>query len=297
MRKPVLNQQRALAVVAGLALVISLLPARLARLVSGYPRHLLAATLAPADHVLKPLADSLRRPPDLPVDLGNREEYERATQQIFELQYKLSQANQRIAELSQIRNTFRLTGVGLLSATVTAWSANPSHPTLTVNRGSTHGLRTGLVVVRGFSLVGTITDAGPVTATVGLITATKNHLVVRIKPPASDSQPRQLTIQAHTAKTRDCFWASIGQDDPVQEGDLAHLNDDTWPPQARGFVVGTVTKIEKHPDDPILRRRLTITPIRSLAHLDAVTVIVPASPPDADLPHSETDQQIPTTRP
>ena len=72
----------------------------------------------PTDHLIKPLADKLRRPADLSVDLGNQEEYEHAKQQILELQYKLRQANERIAQLSEIRETLRLVGVKLLSATI-----------------------------------------------------------------------------------------------------------------------------------------------------------------------------------
>ncbi len=287
MRKPILNSRRVQIGVVVFLLVCSFLPSRWAATLSRQPRYLLGAAMAPVDHFLKPWADAVRRPPDLPIDLGNREEYERAKQQIVELQYRLAQANRQIALLSQIRHKLRLVGVGLIPATVTAWSGDPLHPTLTVNRGSRHGLRSGLVVVRGFNLIGRVADVGPVTSTVGLITAPLSHLVALIKPPTEDSQPREMMLQLQAIKGRDEFWASTNADDPVRVGDLAQLYDDAWPTAARGFVIGKVTRIDNHPDDPILRRRMVVTPIRSLAHLDHITVIVPTGQVHIQEPRGE----------
>lgn len=280
MRRPWPNPQHVLfgAVVA--LLVLSLLPTHWAALVSRPPRHLLNAAIAPADHLLKPLADALRYRPDSPVDLGNQEEYERARQQIVQLQFRLRQAKERIAELSQLRDQLKLVGVGLLPAAVTAWGGDRLHPHLTLNKGQRHGVRPGQVVVRGFTLVGRITDAGPVTSTVRLVTAADTHLVTLFKPPTPGQSARQWMARIQAAKGRDGFWAAISADDPVREGDLVHLYDDSWPQNARGFVIGKVTQIQKHPDDPILRRRVIVTPTRSLRHLDHVTVIVPTGASD-----------------
>jgi len=278
-RSRLFNSQRTLIGLIILLLASSLLPARWARVISSQPRHLLQASLAPVDHLLKPLADKLRRPPDLPVDLGNREEYERAKQQIVELQYKLRQATEQIAELSQTRSQLRLVGVQLLPATVTAWSGDRLHPSLMINRGSRHGLRPGLVVARGFSLMGRVTDTGPVTATARLITAPKTYLIVSIRPPATTTEPREILTQVQAAGSGSEFWCETSADDPIQINDLAYLYDDAWPTEARGLVVGKVTRIDPHPDDPILRRRVVIRPIRSLMHLDHVTVIIPIEAP------------------
>lgn len=275
MKKSRLNPRRALIGLLLLLIISSLLPARWAGALTSRPRYLLEAALAPMDHLLKPLADSLRQRPALTVDLGNQEEYQRAMQQIVQLQYRLGQANERVAELSQIRNQLRLVGVGLMPATVTAWRGDRVHPALSINRGSRHGLATGMVVVRGFNLVGRIVHVGPVTSTVGLINEPESYLIVLIKPPAADVEPRQLICQVYTAPGRDELWANTDADDPIRIDDLVHLYDDAWPSHTRGLVVGVITQIDPHPDDPILRRRVTITPIRSLAHLDHVTVIVP----------------------
>jgi len=279
MSKPILNPQRALVGTVFLLLVSSLLPARWAAVVTSQPRYILTAVMAPADHLLKPMADAIRRPPALTVDLGNQEEYERAKQQMVNLQFRLSQANQRILELSEIRDQFKLVGVGLMPATVTSWSGDPLHPTVTLNRGSRHGLTEGLVVVRGFHLVGRIVNVGPVTSSVGLITAPDTHMIALLKPPTTGTEPREMIAQLNTARGRDLFWTGTDRDDPVRLDDLAYLYDSTWPTQARGFVIGKVTAIDPHPDDPILRRRVTVTPVRSLAHLDHVTVIVPTGEP------------------
>ncbi len=258
-------------------LVCSMLPARWARVVSSQPRHLLAAAMAPMDHVLKPLADKLRRPPELAVELGNREEYERAQQQIVELQFKLRQATQLIAELSQVKEQLRLTGVQLRTATVTSWSGDRLHPTLLINRGTRHGVAVGMVVVRGYQLVGRVVDVGPVTATVRLITAPQTHLIASMIPPVVGSAPREVMAQLRVGKDGLTLEADTNAEDPVLVGDLAHLSDESWPVEAVGFVVGKVTRIDNHPDDPLLRRKVVVEPVRSLAHLGQVTLIVPAT--------------------
>jgi len=275
MRKTFFNPRRALICVVLLLLGTSLLPSPWADVISSRPRHLVMAAIAPADHLLKPIADWMRRPANLQVDLGNQEEYERAKQLIVELQYRLSQANQTVAQLSQIRRELTLVGIGLMPATVIAWNGDRLHTTITLNQGSQHGLMIGQAVVRGFNLVGRIVNIGPVTSTVELITSPGSHLIVLIKPSSSGAEPREMIAQLSTAPGSDTFWAHTDADDPIRVGDLAHTYDDAWPSEARGFVVGKVTQIEKHPDDPILRRRAIITPIRSLAHLNRVIVIVP----------------------
>lgn len=283
MKKSILNPRRALMSLLLLFVVISLLPAQWVGALTYRPRYLLEAALAPADHLLKPLADALRRPPELSVELSNREEYQRALQQIIQLQFRLRQANERVAELSKIRDQLKLVGVGLMPATVTSWRSNRIHPSLMINRGSRHGLAPGMAVVRSFNLVGRVVHVGPVTSTIGLINAPDSYLIVMIKPPVAGLEPRQMVCQVYTTPGRNELWADTDEDDPIRVDDLAHLYDDTWPSHTRGFVVGKVTRIEPHPDDPILRRRVVLTPVRSLAHLDRVTVVVPLQESDNDI--------------
>ena len=73
------------------------------------------------------------------------------------------------------------------------------------------------------------------------------------------------------------FIAVVSEDQPIQIGDLAHLEDRTWPREARAVVVGKVVEIAPDPNDPVLRQRVVIQPIRSLRHLSRLVVLVPSN--------------------
>jgi cell shape-determining protein MreC len=287
MRKSRLQPQQVLAATTVALGLAAMVPGSWARTLTDRPRYLLRAVLYPSEIALKSLADAVRRPADRSVDLGEGEQLrvnlEQALYYNEQLSQELAQARAKIAQLTGMREYLSLTGVRLMPASVASWSGDSLYPTLTINRGYKHGLRPGLVVADGFNLVGRLSSVGPVAATVRLVTAADTQLVVRVLPPVPGAPPRSVLTRAQAAQRRLEFWATTDEDDPVCEGDLAYLADEGWPAEARGLVVGQVARIEKHPDDPILRRRVVIRPIRSLTHLDRVTVIVPTDfePPRA----------------
>lgn len=260
-----------LATVAVSLALLSQIPSSCVRSISDRPRDIVASLLNPLTHPLKRLADSVRRRHDLEVEAPRHENREEALQYIRRLEAELDDAHETIAQLSQTRQILTFQSVKLTSASVTASSDH----TLTINKGRMAGLRDGLVATAWGNLVGRISHAGPVTATIQLITALKTLLTVRIVPPVPGEPPRDRLVQVQA--DHGFFTAVVNENHPVEHGDLAHLEACNWcPPDARGFVVGKVVKIEPHPDDPMLRQRLVIQPIKSLRHLSAVAVLVPS---------------------
>ncbi len=280
MKRSPLNARQVLLVLVVVLVVSSFLPARWAGGLSAPPRHIINAAARPVTYPLKLLADSIRRPPDLRVDNSSNEalarQYEAALQTIRRLEMQLEDAQQEIATLSQVRTNLGLSGVQLYPASVTAWSTGRAQPSLTINRGSRHRVRVGMVVASGFNLVGRVSSVGQVTSTVRLITAPDTRVTVRIVPPLPDSPSRQMLVQAQTVAGEDRLMAQTDVDDPARVGDLAHLDDERWPAAANGLVVGKVVAIENDPEDPLLRRHTYIQPLRSLAYLDRVVVLLPA---------------------
>jgi len=276
---PHLTPRRLLAMLLILLVGASMLPSTWSRFLTGGPRHLTRAAVTPMTHPLNLLAQRLRparapiREPITTPDLLL--ERDLLLQQVRRLQQDLTEANQTIAALSQVRDTLRLEGSQLIEAAVVSWSPDPTQPTITINRGKRHGITNGLVVATGFNLVGQVTDAGPITATVKLFTQPKpnDRIIVDIVPPDATSAPRRFTAElTHQGGGR--FVGDGKGDGQVRVGDLAHLSDPTWPREARGFVVGTVTEVNKHPEE-FLRRRFTVRPIRDLRRLTKVLVLVP----------------------
>jgi len=280
MRRPLFTQRRALVTTIVLLGIASFLPINIAGRLADPARDLLRLTTMPLAHPLKAVGDSVRGREPLPVQLGDADDYEWAKREIERLRQELDEATRQIAELSHMRQETAMRGNTLQRARVTGWSNRPMAPTLTLNRGTRDGVSAGYVVASGFNLVGRVTDTSSTGATVHLITAPTTPLTVRFVPsalrssaPAGGAAVCELNTQ--TAGQGHVFVGVVPHDAPVRPGDLAKLQDPTWPAEAAGFIVGKVTTVDPHPDDPTLRKRVTVEPIRALAHLSEVVVVVP----------------------
>ena len=189
--------------------------------------------------------------------------------------------------MRQVRQVQDLQGFTYLPARVILPVRDASQRVITINRGTRHGVQEGLVVTVGANLVGQVlADPGPSTATVRLITAPNTFLVVRLIPPVPGSTPYEPFVNIREANDGQEFWAEIDADATVRAGDLAHLADDTWPTEARGFIVGRVQEIIEHPDRPYLSRRVIIKPLRPVGRLSNVVVLIPrgTTPPEETAP-------------
>lgn len=290
MKRSFLTPRRLLALLAVLLLVSSFLPvdqdsqaaeqrrawgSRLAE----RPRALVAAAISPVTRLLHALSTGLRSQDRDPVlwdtwdDLAVR--YGRALQRNERLEQENTALKRQIAQLSQIRELFGLAGVSLVDARVNASSTDPLNPVLTINRGERHGVRRQMAVASAFSLVGEVTNVGPFTSDVRLITAPGTQLRVRLVPPTPDAAARTIEVQLERAEDGPWFEVQLGTQQPVQPGDLAHLSDPIWPTEAMGFVVGQVIEVGPDPDDPLNFQRVIVKPIPPLTRLNRVTVLVP----------------------
>ena len=295
MNRRVFTHRRILAGVVVLLVVMSQLPGPVVGWMSNKPRQFVASLLNPVTQPLWRMSSSVRRPPDLDVDLPFsqltpslppdqadlvrqfRQTQLQYMQYMRQLELELEDARRVIAQLSQIKQHLNLEDSRIVVAAVTTASADPAGPTLTINRGTRNSmeLRTGLVVTAGYDLVGRLSNVGPASSTVRPITA-RTLLTVRMVPPVSGAPSRQVfPVQLQSNPTKGLFYAQVDGDAPVQSGDLAHLDDRTWPSTSRGLIVGKVIQVEPHPDDPVLRRRIIVQPTQSLRHLTQVQVLVP----------------------
>lgn len=281
MSRPAFNQKRILAMLAVLLALASLLPQRWAGALSATPSHALTAVLCPFTDRLNRFSTFLRAPADLTLELGDRAQMEARLLQtdglILKLQHDLDEAHKTIARMSELRQVMQPSVGTPRPADVVASLGGGFNSGLTINVGGRDGVQTGMVVTSGYCLVGRIADAGPASAVVRLITApTRTPLGVRIAPPAPSGGPsRELVTWAKVAPGASELWADTDINAPVQIGDLARLFDDGWPAEARGFVVGKVVRIEKLPENPLLQHRVVIVPVRPLAYLSRVEVIIP----------------------
>jgi cell shape-determining protein MreC len=278
MKRPWLNQRRALAITAALLLVSSMLPARWANWLSHRPRALVHAVVVPITDPLHKLSTTVRSDPQIRLELGDQAQLEANYQSLLQyarqLEGELADAREQIAQLSQIRQHLGLGRTGSVPASVTGWpSATHS---LILNRGRRHDLTEGLVVAEGFNLVGRLSHVSAVNATVRLVTAPGTHMLVRILPAEPGPAQRELRVQLQVEADGRSFFARTDVDAPVRAGDLAHLADpENWPAEAQGLVVGRVESVDPDPRDPLLRRKVVVRPLRTMTNLTRVVVIVP----------------------
>jgi len=283
-RRRYLTEPRIRIAVAGLLMLLCFVRLDTATKISAVPRHLVATVSNPLSQPLHSLSAWTRSTPAEAEDLAERRELARINDELNQynrqLEEQLRVARQRIAELSRIREVGGLEAPSLVPAGVTSWQGGAA-PVLTINRGSMHGLAPGMVVGTAADLVGRISDVGPSSATVSLITAPRTLLDVRVLPPLVGPSGREVILQLQPFEGQELFWAEAAHTDPIQVGDLAHLRlaDNVlasaarWPDEAAGMVVGKVVRIEDHPDDPRLRTRVIVQPRVSLRGLTRVVVL------------------------
>lgn len=251
------------------------------------PRNLVRTVTNPFSQPLHSLSSSVRKRKATDIQKLENEhlvrERDAALALADRLRQQLDRAHQQVEALSGIRKLIPdQRDKPLVPCNVTGWRGGAT-PTLTINRGTQHGVQRGQVVIHEANLVGRISSAEPNSATVSLITTQGLLLDIRVLPPVSGSEPRQALLQVQPIPGKELFIADSGRDLPIAKGDLAHLyvadatrsGDTYWPDEAAGLIVGQVVEIAEHPDDPKLRRQVYVRPKYSLQILNRVMVIVP----------------------
>jgi cell shape-determining protein MreC len=274
-------------------LIVLLLLSSFARLdlaaaIAAPPREALMFFLSPASrpiHAISTLGADKPQTAELAERSQLAEDNRRLMTDVARLEDELRRATQRISELAQLRNnpSLQLKRVELIDdVAVTSWRGGAT-PVLTINRGSAHGVAAGMVVGLGANLVGRGGHVTATAATVSLINTPGTLLDVRIVPPRADPSRKPIITQCRPVAGSETFHAEGAQGDPVRPGDLALLmlaetvvaTQSRWPDEAAGLIVGQVVRVEDHPDDPKLRTRIVIEPLRPLKALTRVVVLSP----------------------
>ncbi|MEX2672578.1 MAG: rod shape-determining protein MreC [Phycisphaeraceae bacterium] len=291
MASPNVTFRRVMIAVVVVLFVLALLPHRY----SGYGSLLNSVTGTLLSVVSKPmnsLSSALRQRYDQP-ELGTEQELsERVLElrgQVMALEQRERDLERAVAELQGLR---RRQGDSYVHrrAAVVGRGSDPAGGMLQLNIGTRHGLRVGMPAVQGASVVGRITQAGPTSSTLGLLT-TPGSLVevvtVSEGPGATGGRRARLLLEA-TAGPQ-LIANQVDRQLPTEAGDFARLMDETWPESVQGMLVGRVVAVEEDADDPLLKR-VGVRPLRSLRDLDSVIVIVPRDMTEEATPELELGQ-------
>ncbi len=276
MRTPTSNQL--LAAVVLILLVMCVLPAQTAAKAALPLSNAVRFAVWPISAWLHRAGTAIRATPE-PVGLAPsdsealREELDKVWQYNRRLEQELQDARKTIQHLGHMRQMMPDTQTDLVVGRVIGTNLATPSQTLTLDIGTNHGLRPGLAVVSGFNLVGQVTEAQPQKALVKPITSPDTLLNLRIVPASAGEPAREGFVSARAVAGG--FTGTVGANDPIKLGDLAHLYDESWPPEARGFVVGQVVALDPLERDPLLRKKIKIEPLRSPTALDRVVVLLP----------------------
>ena len=223
-------------------------------------------------------------------EIATRRQRDHLLQYSRELEQELAATKEQFKELKQVRTMLADTTIELQHARVLNGLRDTQGPTIMIDAGHDKGLEPGMIVANGYNLVGRLVNVGATTSVVQLITAPQTHLNSIIAPPADGPPPRTLVASVEVApklfEGAVVFTTVVPTAEVVEEGDFCHISDETWPKESRGFVIGRVMKINKadDKDNPLLRKKLIIQPMRSLPHLDTVVVAVPTTTPSPNAP-------------
>jgi rod shape-determining protein MreC len=183
--------------------------------------------------------------------------------------------NRSLKGLLQINEQGGLSQYDPLKARVTARSATFFYSRMTIDKGSSAGVRAGQPVVNGQGLVGRVTETTPGYSIVTLITDEQFAAGARVL-----GSGQQTTVQASINQPGDLELELVQNPDAVHTGDRVVTAGSTslrlasyFPPN---IPIGRVSRIEVGDGD--LDRRIHVRPAVDLGSLQFVEVLTKRAP-------------------
>jgi len=194
--------------------------------------------------------------------------------QVTELQAATAE-NEQLRGLLQINDAGGLDQYEPVKALVTAHSPNVFYSRITIDKGSSAGVRVDQPVVNGAGLVGRVSQVTPGYSIVTLITDEEFAAGVRVL-----GSNQQTTVQASINRPGDLELELVQDPEEVRKGDRVITAGSTsashpsfFPP---GIPVGRVSRIELGEGD--LDRRIHVRPVADLGTLQWVEVLTRKAP-------------------
>lgn len=254
----------------------------------GWFRGPMMTLVAPVANPLAGLASWLRpgerlRPEGTPGDEELRTQMEFYKSEYLASQQRIEQMEQTIAALQG--------GVAFGSqprvqrVEATRIGADPGSGTISVSRGSVHGVTLNSVAVATTAphhLVGIVTNVGPGVSSVQVLTdqrLTPNFLDALVMPLGQiDQAAVAAAVRGQFRPAGDGTLAGdMGVDDAakVQRGAPVYLDDAYWPSSAQRLMIGRVVRVED--TDKPLFKRVVLAPEFDLTRVRGVVLRIPSS--------------------
>ena len=169
-----------------------------------------------------------------------------------------------LTDLLQLRNQYSLdsTAARVIARSTDSWSS-----TITIDKGTTSGIQTGMPVMTSTGVVGQVSECGPTTATVRLITDESSGVSAKVQSSGAQGQ-----LQGSADGT--LHLNLIRTDQQVSTGDSV-VTSGLGGVYPKGLPVGTVSNVTKSSGS--LYYDITVEPLASVGSLEEVLVITSLS--------------------
>ena len=233
-----------------------------------------------ANKALKPVRDLFGWFGDT---LDAQDQRDRLTKERDQLRGQVAQLQTQNRDLEQLKGLSQMNTAGGLeqyspvSGRVYARSPSTWFQTVTINKGSSDGVKVDDPVVNGQGLVGKVQEVSNGNAVVMLLT----NQDFGVSALASQrGEPGSITAVPGT--NSDLLFDLVDDSEKLRKGDLivtAGTTSTRWPSlYPRSILIGTVKRIQSGDGD--LDTRIHVAPAADLLHLDIVQVL---TKPDANL--------------
>jgi rod shape-determining protein MreC len=251
-----------------------------------------------AASVVHPIGDTIGALADAPGAQRRADRVEKENQRLRE-QLRAAQLDRdRAGQLDRLLGAAGLGGYKVVAARVIS-AGQGFEDTVTLDVGSSSGVRRDMTVMTGDGLVGRISQVGPSTSTVLLATDAASSIGGRLEAS------KEIGIVQGTGRRRvgvdgtPLGFQLLDSSAPLQPGQrVVTFGSQGDRPYVPGVPIGVVQRVEQTPGS--LTRTAFLTPFVHFSRLDVVGVVVgpPKSDPhDAVLPPRPTPPQTPTPSP
>lgn len=220
------------------------------------------------------------------------DENERLQAQVDELTVQLTNSKMDSYELENLRELLELDEkyptYEKIAASVIAKDSGNWFSSFTINRGSNHGLASGMNVIAGSGLVGIITDVGPNYSKVRSIIDDSSKVSAMI-PSTGDNFIVSGDLKNMNKSMTISFSGLRDPENEIKVGDpvvTSYVSDQ----YQQGILIGYISTIEDGANN--LTKVGTITPVVDFEHLEEVLVITQLKDTGSDIAiPDETDTQ------
>jgi rod shape-determining protein MreC len=230
--------------------------------------------------VVRPVGSTVDAIIDAP---GEHRKAERLQRENERLRRQIQSGQLDKGRAAQLERLLRPAGLGdyrIVAAEVIS-AGQGFEDTVTINAGSSSGVRPDMTVMAADGLVGRITRVGPSTATVLLATDAASAVGSRVEGSMQIGITQGRGRRGIGGTATPLSFQLLDANAPISTGQrIVTLGSDGERPYVPGMPIGTVARVERTPGS--LTRTAFVRPFVHFASLDVVGVVV--APPKTD-PH------------